>query len=135
MRQIIRLIDANINRSLEGLRVAEDINRFIFNDKLATKLLKDSRHALIRAMAELPFGQKERLKERDIAEDVGKVSNKSELSRKNHQEIYFINLQRAKESLRVLEEFSKLYSAKVSGKLKKLRYALYAIEKKSFKGF
>jgi len=135
MRKIIRLIDANINRSLEGLRVAEDINRFIFSDKLVTKLLKDIRHALTRTIADLPFGQKERLQERDILKDVGRVSNQSELTRKDYTEIYFINLQRVKESLRVLEEISKLYSAKISGKLKRLRYALYSIEKKSSKLF
>ena len=43
------------------------------------------------------------------------------------------NSQRAKESLRVLEEFLKLSDKNSSGNFKQLRYQLYALEKRAIK--
>ena len=34
---LYRLIDANLNRLREGIRVIEDIQRFIFNNKIFQK--------------------------------------------------------------------------------------------------
>jgi hypothetical protein len=45
-------------------------------------------------------------------------------------DIYYANSQRVKESIRVLEEFAKLRNKQVAEKLKKLRYRVYALEKK-----
>lgn len=131
MRKIIRLIDANVNRCMEGLRVLEDINRFILDDAYITKSLKNIRHNLIKAFYELPISLKERFSARDILRDVGKFSNRQEFLRRSYLDIYFINLQRVKESLRVLEEFSKLYNSDVSKKFKILRYKIYELEKKT----
>ena len=45
------------------------------------------------------------------------------------------NAQRAKEALRVLEEFFKLVDTTASKKIQKLRFDLYAIEKQTVKRF
>ncbi len=44
--KIERLIDANLNRLKEGIRVIEDINRYIFDDASLTSTLKQLRHTL-----------------------------------------------------------------------------------------
>ncbi|MDP8259683.1 MAG: thiamine-phosphate pyrophosphorylase [Candidatus Gygaella obscura] len=133
MQKIIRLIDANTNRCLEGLRVLEDINRFLLDNRLLTKKLKNIRHKINREIEKLPLDTKKRLIFRDIKNDIGKTNIKSEFSRKNYRDIYFANFARVKESLRVIEEFSKIYSKKSAVNFKRIRYTLYEIEKKSVK--
>ena len=39
-----RIIDANLNRLREGIRVVEDIFRYIYNDKELSTKLKNLRH-------------------------------------------------------------------------------------------
>ena len=119
----LRLIDANLNRLREGIRIIEDIFRYIFDDKTTASRLKNLRH-LTRLNK-----YKELLSSRDIKNDVLKTSTTSEQSRKNLQSIIIANFKRAQESSRVLEEFSKLISIKDSENFKYIRYELYDIEK------
>ena len=39
-KQILRIIDANLNRTAEGLRVLEDIARFVLDDAALSRQLK-----------------------------------------------------------------------------------------------
>jgi len=130
--KIYRLIDANLNRLKEGLRVVEDILRFIADDKKLTAQTKKIRHAITEYIKESGFSQRlSILKERQIIEDVGKKSTSTELKRKNIADIFLANAQRVKESVRVLEEFFKLFDRKISLNFKKLRYRIYHIEKEA----
>ena len=45
-----RVIDANINRAKEGLRVVEDICRFILDNEQLTDKIKHNRHILTQAI-------------------------------------------------------------------------------------
>jgi thiamine-phosphate pyrophosphorylase len=65
-------------------------------------------------------------------QDVGRLNCRGELKRNNCQSVFLANIQRVKESLRVLEEFSKLVNPGVALGFKKLRYKVYEIEKESF---
>ena len=123
-----RIIDANFNRAKEGLRVCEDICRFCFNKPELTKKFKAVRHHLTEAISRLKL--KKLIQARDIENDVGKASNLTELKRKSIADIFYANIQRVKESIRVLEEFSKLRNVQVAQNLKGLRYQVYALEKK-----
>jgi len=119
----LRLIDANLNRLAEGIRVVEDIYRYILDDKTTAKRLKSLRHkARIDIYEEL-------INSRDIKNDVLKTSISSEQTRSNLQSILIANFKRAQESSRVLEEFCKLISTKDSENFKYIRYELYDIEK------
>ena len=123
----LRLIDANLNRLAEGIRVVEDIYRYILDDKTTAKRLKDLRHkARIDIYEDL-------LNSRDIKNDVLKTSTSSEQTRSNLQSILIANFKRAQESSRVLEEFCKLISVKDSENFKYIRYELYDIEKNNIK--
>lgn len=129
-RAIKRIIDANVNRVKEGLRVCEEITRFILNDRILTGELKKVRHRMDLLIKLLPGSLSGLLKERDSTSDVGKNIHIGELSREGIKDVFFANIQRAKESLRVLEEFVKLIDKKLSMKFKRSRYYLYKIEKK-----
>ena len=43
---LLRILDANSNRSREGLRVCEEVARFVLNSHPLTKDLKRLRHAI-----------------------------------------------------------------------------------------
>lgn len=129
-RGLVRLLDANFNRSREGLRVCEDICRFVAEDKQLTSELKSIRHGITRALKSMegvPF-----LESRDVLNDGGKGFSKLERKRSGWKDLYFANLERSKESLRVLEEGVKLLEKPDQARVfKKLRFKLYALEKKS----
>lgn len=127
-QKLLRILDANFNRAKEGLRVCEDVCRFILDDRGKTRQFKMLRHRLSAGMGILPFGKL--LDGRNIDWDVGKSSTSLELKRKNIFDIFYANMQRSKESLRVLEEFAKLLNRHLAEDLKKIRYQIYALEKK-----
>jgi thiamine-phosphate pyrophosphorylase len=127
--RIRRIIDANYNRILEGLRVCEEITRFIFDDGKLTARLKQNRHLICAAMVSRE-DRSELLASRSTGTDVGKkITLGLETKRGNYRDIFFANIQRVKESIRVLEEFSKLTDAETAMRFKKIRYSIYEIEK------
>lgn len=132
-QKILRIIDANINRLKEGLRVCEDAVRFGLNSPNLTAGFKQIRHRLSSAFKFLHLSAQELLENRDIKKDVGKKSIASELSRQDFQDVFLANLQRTKESIRVLEEFSKIYNQKASHYFKTIRYEIYHLEKQIIK--
>ena len=127
-KRFLRILDANFNRAKEGLRVCEDVCRFVLDDRSTTRQFKTVRHRLSTAISVLSFGKL--IEHRDIDGDVGKSSTTVELKRKNVSDIFYANTQRSKESLRVLEEFAKLFNRGLAEDLKKIRYQIYALEKK-----
>jgi len=127
---INRIFDANINRAKEGLRVCEEIARFSLNNKPLTQGLKNCRHRINVILKNIPTSFNF-LKYRQSPVDIGKNIYGNELKRENIQDIFFANIQRVKESIRVLEEFSKLKSINCAIRFKRLRYGIYEIEKKA----
>ena len=119
----LRLIDANLNRLREGIRVVEDIFRYVYNNKEIASKLKELRHK-----SRIDIYDK-LLKSRDIKNDVLKKSTASEQSRDNLDSILIANFKRAQESSRVLEEVCKLESNNNSEIFKYIRYELYDLEK------
>lgn len=127
--KIYRIIDANLNRTKEGLRVCEDIARFVFDSKSTTRQYKNIRHQLLEALEAFNIRQTDFIKARNVRADVGRASTIAEFKRGNVKDIFYANSQRAKESIRVLEEFTKLLNRKPAEHFKKLRYRIYSLEK------
>ncbi len=127
-----RILDANLNRAKEGLRVCEEITRFVLNQHKITATFKALRHRVnILSARFYPHGML--LKHRQAQSDVGRLNSRGELKRANLADVFFANIQRVKESLRVLEEFSKLSDKRNALGFKALRYQVYALEKEAFK--
>lgn len=121
--ELFRVIDANLNRLKEGIRVVEDIMRYRDNNKELSSKLKQLRHkARIDETQEL-------LRNRDSINDVLRPTIQSELNRTDVVSILSANFKRAEESSRVLEELFKLYNAQYSENFKYIRYELYNLEK------
>lgn len=104
-----RLIDANLNRLREGIRVVEDIARYILDDFALASKLKNLRHRV--RIGDSSFCD-ELLQNRDINNDILKDSTPSERNRKSLSDIITANFKRSEESARVLEEIFKLDSTK-----------------------
>lgn len=131
MRQkIYRIIDANLNRSREGLRVCEEIARFVLNDKRLTEEFKGLRHKITDCIKFYPAKLRDIVSARDSGKDVGSGKQPIEQRRKDWKGISLANMERVKESLRALEEFSKLVDIKIADRFKRLRFKAYDIEKK-----
>lgn len=133
-REIFRIVDANFNRSREGLRVCEEITRFIINSSALTKELKALRHGITGIIRSSPGIAKECLESRNSISDCGRAPDfEIEASRREAADIFSANIERVKESIRVLEEFFKLINVDLSAKLSRLRFKAYDIEKKALK--
>ena len=141
-----RLIDANLNRLREGIRVVEDIARYILNDLPLASRLKTLRHRVRIDNANLADSL---LQNRDIKNDILKKSTHSEIKRESLRDIAMANFKRSEESARVLEEMFKLdfavdlresndsesnaKSTAICEIFKAIRYELYDIEIAYFK--
>ena len=108
-RKLYRIIDANLNRAREGLRVCEDICRFVWDQREGARGFKEIRHRLTVVIMSLDIPKL--LESRNIEGDVGKITLDGELRRRDAGDIFYANAQRVKESIRVLEEFAKLKNA------------------------
>ncbi len=126
----LRIIDANSNRTREALRVVEDVVRFSWEDARLASRLKRERHVISRQCDVLLRKYFKGLKARDTVRDPGRDSMpRTEGCRKDLEEIMLTNFRRAEESLRVLEEVSKL-AGPASGRLfKRARFRVYNLEK------
>ncbi len=125
----LRILDANLNRLREGIRVIEDILRYGFNHKDFALQLKNLRHhCKINNFESL-------LHSRDSQNDVLKLSTKQEQNRANLKSIVVANFKRAQESARVLEEILKLSEVSKSEEFKEIRYTLYVLEKEILEKF
>ena len=127
-KDLYRILDANLNRSKEALRVLEDTARFMLDHPGLTSQYKKLRHQLTAIVEGLSL--KALIQARNIEGDVGKRSIFKELKRTSAVDIFYANSQRLKESVRVLEEFSKLFNKRAAQQLKEVRYKIYALEKK-----
>jgi thiamine-phosphate pyrophosphorylase len=131
--RVLRIADANANRTREALRVVEDVLRFWLEDGALARKLKRERHTvtvLCDDLAGRGRGGGGGLAARNVAGDPGKHSKpRSETRRRNVGEILVSNFRRAEEGLRVLEEIAKLVDAGASHRFKKSRFRVYQLEK------
>ena len=111
------MIDANVNRAAEGLRVLEDIARFHLNDSTLSEVCKQYRHTIRHAFPNC-------ILHRDTHGDVGtSITTDEEAKRSSLHDIVIASSNRCCEALRVIEEGVKLEASTVP--VKDLRYAIY----------
>lgn len=128
-------MDANYNRAKEGIRVCEEVARFVLGSYRLTDRYKKVRHDLTKVLLGLPVSYRQIVGERNIRQDVGRASLRLDKKKIKIQDIFSSNIQRSEEAVRVLEEWSKLISIPAARKFQKLRFTLYELEKETFKKF
>ncbi len=129
--QLLRMLDANLNRAREGLRVVEDCARFALNDKDLSGRCKSIRHRLRQASDELGLPDGALIGARDTGNDVGtSITTDAEGQRPNGmRDIVSAACKRATEAVRVVEESAKTLGAS-GASFESIRYALYTIEQR-----
>lgn len=132
------MIDANLNRSGEGLRVLEDVARFILSNAELCERLRMLRHDLAQETKALRVGL---LSQRDAENDVGRLNhippgekklNVKTTSLQGLLDLVTANAKRVEESLRVIEELAKLpdINSKLNpAKFEQARFTLYTLER------
>ena len=126
--QSLRIIDANLNRIGEGLRLLEDTARLLLNNAPLARQLKAMRHEL--EVVDLSL-KKQLLQARNAEGDVGMKIEVPEQSKERDMPATVIaNTRRVQQSLRVIEEMAKIPGINLeTEKFKKARFSLYAIER------
>lgn len=120
-----RILDANVNRAREALRVMEEAARFRLSDVNLTAALKQLRHDLSKAL--LPFDNLDL--NRDTPGDVGtQISTPAEQSRSSTAQVVIASGKRLGEAMRVLEEYGKTIDAGFAASIQRLRYRGYDLE-------
>ena len=137
--QIQRIVDVNLNRVREGLRVLDDYARFVCNNSMATQTIKQIRHDVVSAETQFcrslstvasPNDTTNLLSNRDTAGDVGTgITTKQEQFRESVESVVVVNCRRIQEAMRSLEEFGKLQDTNFAARIKQMRYQSYELEK------
>lgn len=132
MQKIYWVIDANVNRAAEGLRLLEDLARFHYQQKVLSEKLKKLRHDIRKSM----MGRwSQCLHERNSQNDIG-LSISKELKLDNKSSIYELiaaNFKGLQEALRTIEEALKIAGEyQLSKKYEGYRFSSYTLEKEYF---
>ncbi|WP_218082921.1 thiamine phosphate synthase [Anthocerotibacter panamensis] len=120
---VLRILDANLDRAREGLRVLEEWCRFGLEDARLSEAVK-----LLRQ--ELASWHTDQIRvHRDTAHDLGTgLTTPLETERRDLRAVLRANLSRIQEALRVLEEYGKLYDSAFALQMKQYRYQVYILE-------
>ncbi len=126
IKSIERIIDLNLNRLREGLKISEDILRFHYQDKKLLLDLRKIRQKLLPIMREIevkviPFRASEK--------DLGRRKEFDKIKRRDIFDLFSANIKRAEAAARILEEFFKIKEPRHSSLFKEARFALYDLEK------
>jgi len=134
MREVYRILDANLNRAREALRIAEDCGRFALNDPAITAMAKTMGSDLRELLERMP--QKQMIASRDTPGDIGtELTSPSEPRRKDLQEVATAACKRLSSSLRAIEELSKIVAPELITEFERMRYNGYTLEQRIMQRF
>ena len=121
--RIYQIIDANLDRAREGLRVLEDWARFGLGENDFVKRIKNFRQILGKNHLEV-YKQS-----RNFIKDNSKgLTHKEQIKRNSPEQIISSNAGRVQEALRVIEEFSRQHNHELSKIASEIRYEIYTLE-------
>ena len=121
--RVYQIIDANLDRAREGLRVLEDWARFGLGGNSFVAKIKNYRQILGKNHLEI-YKQS-----RNYIEDQCKgLTHQEQNNRKTPEQIISSNSGRVQEALRVIEEFSRLHNQELSKIASEIRYEIYTLE-------
>jgi len=121
--RIYQIIDANLDRAREGLRVLEDWARFGLGKEKYVEKIKNFRQILGKNHLEIY-----KLSRNYIEDKCKGLTHKEQINRKTSDQIISSNSGRVQEALRVIEEFSRPHNHELSKIASEIRYEIYTIE-------
>lgn len=125
----LRIIDANLNRAREALRVMEEYARLTLDDADLTAHIKEARHELAHSVSDEL--SRALLAARDIVGDVGcGVRTETEFERTDVAAVARAAGKRLSEALRTVEEYGKTLDPALAAVVEKVRYRGYEMERR-----
>jgi len=118
-----RLLDANLDRAREGLRVLEDWARFGLDRADLVARSKDLRQRLGAV-----HGDHLKLARHTATDPAAGLGHPVQAERQAPQQVLAANAARAQEALRVIEEFARAGDPPLAAEAAAVRYALYDLE-------
>lgn len=118
-----QIIDANLDRAREGLRVLEDWARFALGRKDLVKNFKNFRQIL--GKHHISVYKESR---NFIIDNCAGLSHPEQSKRNDNSSIISSNAARVQEALRVIEEFSRDHNQSLCEISSKIRYEIYSLE-------
>ncbi|ARV60867.1 thiamine-phosphate diphosphorylase [Nostocales cyanobacterium HT-58-2] len=120
---VYRILDANLDRAREGLRIIEEWCRFGLNNANLAAECKKERQELAR------WHTAQMRAARNTPGDPGTdLTHPQEEQRTSIKSLLQANFCRVQEALRVLEEYSKLDNLNMGKSCKQMRYRIYTLE-------
>ncbi|WP_414573062.1 thiamine phosphate synthase [Nostoc sp. CCY 9925] len=120
---VYRILDANLDRAREGLRIIEEWCRFGLNNAQLALECKRLRQEVAK------WHTPELRAARDTPSDPGtELTHPQEEERASIKSVLQANFCRIEEALRVLEEYGKLYHPTMAKACKQMRYQVYTLE-------
>ena len=140
----MRIIDANVNRAREALRVMEEYARFVLGDASLTLAIKEMRHAFAATVKILEgtmfkiegedaatHARGSLIGARDIMGDVGRsTATSTEYERGDPSDVAFAAAKRLGEALRAIEEYGKTIDSNFARAVEQSRYRGYELERR-----
>lgn len=126
--RIARIIDVNLNRLTEGLRVVEDLVRLGME---RPRLLAGIRALRTRLGKDTKALRRRVILSRESEADPGRGDRFDRARRRSLDDVLAANFKRAEEACRVLEEVLKIDEAALAAKFKAVRFRLYDLEKRA----
>jgi thiamine-phosphate pyrophosphorylase len=125
--QVLRIIDVNLNRLDESLKLIEDITRFQIEDRTLLAKIREIRKNFLKFKQSLPL--EHIVAARKSHQDLGRRPRFDSARKKGMSSLLLSNLSRAKESSRIIEETLKGMRTDLSRTIKEIRFQIYDFEK------
>ncbi len=121
--RVAQIIDANLDRAREGLRVLEDWARFALARKDLVKIFKNFRQILGKHHLKIYKDSRN-----FVNDNCAGLNHPEQFKRNNSGSIISSNAARVQEALRVIEEFSRDHNKDLCSIASQIRYEIYSLE-------
>jgi len=123
-----RIVDVNLNRLTEALKVLEDVVRLGLEDRRLLARIRALRERVSRATRML---RRQVITSRQSESDPGRSDRFDRMKRRGLEDVLMANFKRAEEAARVLEEVLKIATPRLAARCKEVRFRLYDLEKEA----
>ena len=124
---VLRIIDVNLNRLNESLKLIEDLTRFHVEDHTLLARIREIRKNFLNFKQSLPL--EHIIVARKSHEDLGRRAKFDTTRKRGASDLLLSNLSRAKESARTIEEALKVMRMNLSRAMKEVRFQIYDFER------
>ncbi|MCX7994392.1 MAG: thiamine phosphate synthase [candidate division WOR-3 bacterium] len=122
-----QILDVNLNRLTEALKLIEDYIRFELKKPAILEKVRNLRYNFF--LLKKSISTIDIVSSRQSASDLGRKPDFDSVPREKELDIIMANFTRAKESARIIEEILRMKDRSASRVMKRIRFGIYDLEK------